>query len=229
MTQPGYSVLIRRGGTPVSITGETTALVSGTTYRVSDAARRVLDPNQPWNVKDGATTLAYSAITSIDFVSGAITLASAPGGAVTFTGKYIPITTASDVLVESRSFTVNDSNALLDTTVFTGTNDRTVRRVAALEDVSISVESIMSRSSTSTANWSYLATTKFRGDPVVVEVFFGDAALPRFRGFCKIESIETSGAVDDLLVTGLEFKIAAVYDPTSGRVASYGYNVEPAV
>ena len=225
MAQAGYSLLVRKGAVPTTITNESTTIASSTQFIITDASRRVLDPNQPWHLKVGTTSQAFSVISSIDFVSGEINLFSpAATASLTFSGKYIPITTASDVLAEVRDFTLNDSADLLDTTVFTGTTDRVRRRIPGMQDVDLSVETIAPRT-----QLDYLSTVKFRGDSVVAEVFFGDASLPRFRGFCKIESIEYSGNFEGLLSSNITFKIAAVEDKTSGQVASYNYTIQPNV
>lgn len=224
MAQPGYSLLVRKGGFPVGITAEATTNTSGNIFQITSAARRVLDPATPWHVKDGAATLAYSAISSVDFLSGEITLGSSPSTSVFFTGNYIPITTATDVLFECRDFTLGDSADLLDTTIFTGTTERTRKRIQGLNDVELSAETLMDR-----AQMAYLSTVKFRGDNVVTEVYFGDAAQPRFRGFCKVESIESAGNVEGLLSTSIVFKIATVHDTVANQVASYTYTVQPNV
>lgn len=222
MAQGGYSLLVRKGGTPVAITAEATTNTTGNTYQVTSVARRVLNPAAAWHVQDGAATVAYTGISSVDFLSGEITLGAAPGGAVTFYGQYIPITTATDVLFECRDFSLSDSADLHDTTIFTGTTDRVRRRLPGLNDVELSAETLMDR-----AQLAYLSTVKFQGGNVVTEVYFGDAALPRFRGFCKIASIESSGNVEDLLSTDVVFRIATVHDTVAKQVASYTYTVQP--
>lgn len=222
MAQPGYSLLVRKGGFPVATTAEATTNTTGDTYQITSTARRVLNPAAGWHVQDGASTVAYSGISSVDFLSGEITLAAPPGGAVTFYGQYIPITTATDTLFECRDFTLTDEADLLDTTIFTGTTDRTRRRIQGLNDVTLSAETLMGKD-----QMAYLSTVKFRGDNVVTEVYFGDASLPRFRGFCKVESIETSGNVEDLLSTSIVFKMATVHDTVANQVASYTYTVQP--
>jgi hypothetical protein len=223
MAQPGYSLLVRKGGFATTMTNEATTILGSTSFRITDATRRVMDPNQPWHLKVGTTSQAYTVISSVDFVSGEIELKSAAASAsLTFTGKYIPITTATDVMFETRSFSLTDSNDLLDKTVFTGTtNDRVRKRLAGLNDVDLTVESLMSKQ-----DMAYLSTVHFNGSQVVTEVYFGDATLPRFRGFCKIESIEYSGNVEDLLTTNIAFKIAAVHDTVSNQVAAYTFTVQ---
>lgn len=222
MAQPGYSLLVRKGGFATTMTNEATTILGSTSFRITDATRRVMDPNQPWHLKVGTTSQAYTVISSIDFVSGEIELKSAAASAsLTFTGKYIPITTATDVMFEARGFTLTDSNDLLDKTVFTGTGNRTRLRLAGLNDVDLSVETIMPKQ-----DMAYLSTCHFNGSQVVTEVYFGDATLPRFRGFCKIESIEYTGNVEDLLQTNVTFKIAAVHDTVSNQVAAYTFTVQ---
>lgn len=222
MAQPGYSLLVRKGGFATTMTNEATTILGSTSFRITDATRRVMDPNQPWHIKVGTTSQAYSVISSVDFVSGEIELKSAAASAsLTWTGKYIPITTATDTMVEARGFTLNDSNDLLDKTVFTGTGNRVRLRLAGLNDVDLSVETIAAKQ-----DMAYLSTCHFNGSQVVTEVYFGDATLPRFRGFCKIESIEYSGNVEDLLQTNVTFKIAAVHDTVSNQVAAYTFTVQ---
>ena len=222
MAQPGYSLLVRKGGFATTMTNEATTILGSTSFKITDATRRVMDPNQPWHIKVGTTSQAYSVISSVDFVSGEIELKSAAASAsLTWTGKYIPITTATDTMVEARGFTLNDSNDLLDKTVFTGTGNRVRLRLAGLNDVDLSVETIAAKQ-----DMAYLSTCHFNGSQVVTEVYFGDATLPRFRGFCKIESIEYSGNVEDLLQTNVTFKIAAVHDTVSNQVAAYTFTVQ---
>jgi hypothetical protein len=224
MARAGYLALVRKGGFPTAITGEACELVSGSVnFRITSAARRVIDPNTAWHLKVGAATLAYTGIVDVNFVSGEIQLAAhTNGSALTFSGNYIPITTSSDLVLEARDFQLSDSTNLLDSTVFTGTTDRTRKRTAGLDDVDFTVETIASR-----RDLASLSTMKFNGDSVVVEVYFGNASDPRFRGFCRIESIETSGNVDDLLSTSVGFKIAAVRHGESGQVATYDFTIQP--
>jgi hypothetical protein len=225
MARAGYLALIRKSGLSTAIANEPTTIASGSSvlFQITDKSRRVIDPNQPWHVKVNTTTQAYSALADVNFVSGEITFAApASANSVTFSGNYLPITTASDLILEARSFDLSDSVDLLDTTVFTGTTNRTRKRIAGLNDVDFSVETIASRT-----DLSSLYSAKFGGDSIVVEVYFGDASDPRFRGFCRIENIEVSGGVEDLLSHNIGFKIAAVRHGDSGQVATYDFTIQP--
>lgn len=205
------------------MTTEPMAITSGTastTFRITDSAKRLINPNDALHVKNGTTTVAYSDISSIDFLNGIITFASARAdGSVTsisFSGSYLPITTTSDVVLETKSFKLSQSRDLLDTTVLTGTTDFTRKRLAALKDFSLDVESIALD-----ADLAWLATTFFNGDHVVPEVYFGDVAAPRFRAFCKIGSMDKEEDVEGLGTINVSFQAAAVLNSDSGQVADY--------
>ncbi len=221
MTIAGFSCLVRRSGTPTAIATEACSLVTGSQYQITASARRVVDPEALWHLKDGTTTLAYSAISAVDFLSGKFTLVAPPSGALTFSGTYLPISGASEVFAEAKSFTINESNDLLDTSVFAGTTSvhASVRRkVVGIKDVSVSVESVASA-----PDLEVLTTTQNLGTTALVEVFFGSTAVPRFRGLCKIESIERNGSVDGLIETSVSFSIAQQRHDESGFVAGYTY------
>lgn len=221
MAIQGYSCLLRRSGASTAVTDEAVSQVTGTTYRITAEARRCIDPDVTWVLEDDNVAIAYSAIVSVDYAHGVFVLAAPPGGAVTFTGSYLPLTTSAEVIVDARSFGLNESTDLLDTTVMAGTTSLHAavrRRVTGLKDAELTVESIAAPSA-----HSALYTLMQSGDPVVTEVFFGTDAAPRFRGFCKLDGIEVSGDVGDLIVANLSFKIAAIRNAASGFVASYSY------
>ena len=215
MAQPGYSCVVRKTGISTTIAAEPCSIASqswwpplpspnSTVFRITDVTRRCIDPNQPFNFKDGATTIAYSTL-SIDFFHGVITTAAPTAGALTFNGNFLPITTASDFIPETKSYSLTVSSNLLDKTVMGGlTANFVVARIPALKDVSLTVESI-----TDLVQLAYLNTVMFQGAPVVTEIYFGRDAIPRFRGLCLVESINESVAVDGLVQTSLSFKIAA--------------------
>lgn len=229
--QAGFGCLVRKSGVSTAITTEVCSIfaASSTKFQITDSTHRVIDPQVNFHFKDGTTTLAYSTISSLDYVNGQVVfaspLASNTALSLSFSGSYLPITTSSDVILETKSFKLSQSRDLLDTTVFAGTTGGAAnihKRLAALEDVSLSVHSIAQPSELGT-----LASTQFAGAPVVVEVFFGDVTANRFRGFCQIESIERSEEVAGMLETDINFKIAAILNENAGLVAGYAHKVQP--
>lgn len=91
--QASRNVTLKVGGTPTTMTGEATTEV-GAVCTITAAAKRAIDPDSAVTVYDGVSD--ESATATIDFVNGVITLAEAPAGAVTITGKYIPLLTVAE-------------------------------------------------------------------------------------------------------------------------------------
>lgn len=224
MPAAGYSCLVRKSGVTTAITAEACSLVTGSvTFQITTAARRVIDPTVNFNFQDGGATIAYTGISSLDYLNGRVVFSAPPTGAVTFNGSFLPITTSSDLILESRSFNLGQSVDLLDTTVFTGSStDYVHKRIPALKDVSLDVESIATR-----ADLATLTSAQFAGAPMVTEVFFGDATIPRFRGFMQVEDVGTTAAVDGLLTTNITFKAAAILNETANKVAGFTFLAQP--
>lgn len=116
----GHRTAVKLSGTPVAITNEACALVSGSIYQVTNTARRILDPDTAIVVKDGGATVNAS-LYSIDPLFGRITFSGhTVVGAITLDGAYLP----THVAVESRSVSIGCQRKELEDTVF-GDNDRT--------------------------------------------------------------------------------------------------------
>jgi hypothetical protein len=91
----GYAGKLSLGGAPVNPgAAEATTQVGGTKeYQITNAVRRVLDPNTAIVIKDGVSTVSPANYT-INLMKGSVTFVSTytVGGAVTFASgyKYIP-------------------------------------------------------------------------------------------------------------------------------------------
>ena len=232
MAVAGYQCLVRKSGVSTAVTVEPMSIIlAGATsvkFRITDAAKRVIDPNTNFHVQNGSATIAYTSMAALDYMNGELTLTAAVAagsvGSLSFYGSYLPITTSSDTVLDSKSFKLSESTDLLGTDVFTGTSALPVRRrLAGLRDVSLDVESLASD-----ADLISLASAQQAGAHVVTEVFFGDVTVPRFRGICLVENIDVSGTVEGLNSTNITFKIAAVRNETSGLVASSVHKAQPA-
>lgn len=226
----GYSCLVRRSGTSTNITTEPLSILSGGSsliFRIAAAAKRVIDPEVDFHFENGGATIAYTAISAIDYMNGEVTFKAAQAdGSVTslsFSGNYLPLTTAAEIVTEARSFSLSDSVDLLPTDVFTGSvEDLYRRRLPGLRDFTLEVESIATP-----ADLAELDTALQEGTRLVTEVYFGSDAAPRFRGLCLVENVDRSGAVDGLNVTNLTFKAAAVRNATADKTASLAYKAQP--
>lgn len=230
MANAGYSCLVRRSGTSTNVADEPLSiLASGGSvgFRITSAARRVIDPEVDFHFKNGTATLAYTDIAALDYMNGEVTFRAAQAaGSVTslsFSGNYLPITTASEWILDSRSFSLSDSVDLLATDVFTGTTAiATRKRLPGLKDFSLEVESLATD-----ADLVVLQNALTNGTRLVTEVYFGSDAIPRFRGLCLVENIDRGSQVDALTVTNMTFKSAAVRNATANLVASYTYKAQP--
>jgi hypothetical protein len=209
MAVAGFNCSIRKAGFAVAISNEVmssvTPFYSGTTaaFRVTDATRRVLDPDTAWHVKSAGATIAFTNIRWVDFMNGAVQLYSGAEAAatVTFSGGYLPISSTTAVMVEARSFTLSDSRNLLDCSTF---SIDTHARISGLRDVSLKVETL-----SLTTDLADLRTLYEAGTGVVVELGIDTSnASAQFRALTKISAIEVTGSVDDLVTANITFDIS---------------------
>lgn len=109
----GYQANVKKGGTPVVMTSEATALLTGKTYQITNVAHRLMDLATVTVVKDGAVDQTANVL-SIDYLNGTVTFKPTytVTGAVTITGAYVPTTT----IARSRSFTLTQTAAEIDDT-----------------------------------------------------------------------------------------------------------------
>lgn len=209
MAIPGYRSSIRRAGTSTSMAAEmmtvinaaSTSAASGTTFYITTSARRCIDPATSWSVLASGVTQSYTAV-SVDFLFGEVAFAAAPVSAtsVAFNGNYLPLTTASELLSECKSFSLNRMDNLADATVFSTTATYR-RREALLRDVEANLDMFLNEAELAT-----LRTYMNAGTETVLEVYWGQE--PRFRARMLIDNIETTGQVDSLLECSVSFKLS---------------------
>lgn len=111
----GYVVkIMQQTGSAVVMTAEATTLVSGKTYQITNAARRIVDIATALVVLDSAVAVSAANIESIDYLFGMVTFVSSytPSGAITMTGAYF----ATTQLAGSRTFTLTQTADPIDNT-----------------------------------------------------------------------------------------------------------------
>lgn len=115
-TIAGYSGTVKIPGTTTAITGEATTLVSGKTYQITSASKRVLDPGVAVVVKDNGGAVADASILSIDYNFGKVTFTAAYTvlGTITIDASYLPLLSVA----ESTSFKLAVKNKLQEKTSF---------------------------------------------------------------------------------------------------------------
>lgn len=109
----GYSAIIRKGGTPTAMTDEAMSLVSGKTYVVTAATKRIIDFATAVVVEDNNVDRTTE-VESIDFMFGTVTFKSTytVTGAVTITAAYIP---ASQICAMNK-YSLTQTAEAVDTT-----------------------------------------------------------------------------------------------------------------
>lgn len=77
-------------GSGSTFTTEATTLVSGTTYQINDTSKRRWDPTATFIVYDGGSPVD-AGLYYLIHATGKVQFISAPGGAVTVSGKYLTV------------------------------------------------------------------------------------------------------------------------------------------
>jgi hypothetical protein len=184
------------------MTAEACSLVSGTTYRVTNAAKRVLDPATTVTVKDAGTPIAAANVT-IDYLFGTFTLASGPGGAVTVDAAYIPVYAVADCQAVDVSVAIN----LADASVLGSSYKKKLATLldcsGSLKRLALSIDDI----DTVTAGTQSLHSWLMAGTPRLLDVLFTTGQ--RFRAWVLFKDNKASGSVDGLVELSIDFEGAA--------------------
>ena len=212
MATAGYSAKLYRSGTSTSMTAEATTLVTGKTYRITNAAKRMLDPSVAVTVDDGGVPIASANIQSIDYLHGIVVLDSGytPSGAVTVDANYLPLSQIADVYTTSVTTTVN----MLDDTVY---EDTAVSRKAGLKDISGSF-SVYDEGATALSALCEAGT--------IVYITFqhtGSASVAHMRARVLLESDDSSVSVDGLVESTYSF-VGASTTSVEGRDVSWSFD-----
>ena len=202
MSIAAYKALLEMAAEPVPVTAEPMVLVSGTTYQVTDPARRVLDPGAPVVVSVGGSP-ADPADYVVDFLFGRVIFSTAPGGAVTINAEFLPPAR----LATTRSFNISVTRASLDNT---GMAPETLSRskIMGLKDCTISVDVLEDQP-------LFQEYTFGTATVELVDIFAGavsplvfSLSLPglAFRAFVKLQEHSVSGELEGLLETSLNYE-----------------------
>ena len=195
----GYIAQLRVGGTPVAMTDEATTLVSGKTYQITNAAKRIINYATAVTVKDGATDRT-SQLQSIDYLNGTVTFLASytVTGAVTVTGQYVP----TAVIAKSRSFQLTQTGAEIDTTSYDVALANSGLRTydPGLKTVRFETRGIYDVAQA-------LTTALFARTLLYIDVAPANDALTLFRGFFKRSNFTQSGDVGALEETNLTYDL----------------------
>jgi len=192
-----HGSLVQITGSSTAFTGEACTVVDGNTYQLNSASKRIIDPDTALVVNDAGSPDAASAA---DFLFGKATLSEAPGGAVTMSGKYLPLLDLALV----RSFGLKVSGSVHDTSAINGGASKT--RLVGLQDVSLTLETTAQRYDDLDAGAGVVtidgAAVALYGTPILVSLLpFSGGNY--FRGWFLLDALESKGPVDGLLSLSL--------------------------
>lgn len=186
----GYLATIKQAGSSTVMTSEAMTLVSGKSYIIAAATKRLIDFNVALVVNDGATNVTAQ-VQTIDYLNGTITFLSSytPTGAITITGAYLPLAT----LAKARGFSVTQTAAEIDTTTLEVAQANGGFRTfsAGLKTVGLEIQGIYDAAST-------FITALNNRSLLVLEISPNGAANTTFRGFFKGTGQTQSGDVGAL-------------------------------
>jgi len=194
-----HGSLVQTPGAATTFTGEACTLLGGTVYQINDTAKRIIDPGTALTVLDAGVA---DACTAANFLFGKATLTEAPGGAVTMTGKYLPLLDVALV----RSYSLKVSGTVLDSTAINGAGSRT--RLLGLQTAEMTLETTAQRYDDLDSGAGVLtidgAAVALYATPMLVSVlpFTGSAYI--FRGWFILDDLESKGSPDGLLTLSMK-------------------------
>lgn len=208
---PSYNVT-------VSVTGDSTSMVNeamngaGSTYQITDAARRLVDPSSAITIKEGgvATVKTFT----FDYFTGTVTFVGTPTLAVTIDGNFLPVRQ----LTEAYEIDVSLSRNLSDTSRL---GEDFTRRTAAIADITGSF------SCYDDGNTVYgldldLNQVLVDGTTKVIKVALGDGTnILQF--FALLETNEVSASVDSVQQLTVSFSANAQTALTTGQEVDFSW------
>jgi hypothetical protein len=202
MAVHGVDTSILVSGAGLALTDEATSLITGTTYQVTNATKRLLDPDAAITVKDGGVTIDPDDYT-LDRLFGRVVLAGAPGGAVTVSGTYLPVA----AVATATSFGISRKATNVETTPL-GAPGAAVQRQQVLKDVSGSIGRFDEAD-------DLFVDALIAGGAVCVQL--NVSGSPHRRMWALVMTSDIDGEADGLLEEGIEWEGTTDAD---GRVYS---------
>lgn len=200
MATAAHSVAVKVSGTAVSMTAEATTLVTGTTYQITNTAKRVLDPSVAVVVNDAGSPVSAT----VDYLFGTVTLASSPGGAVTVTASYLPVATIG----ECKSVDLSISIDLGDITSFDSAGVK--KKTSLLQDISGSLGRLVmpiDDLDSATGGVQSIHSWMLAGTPRLIDVLFTSGA--RVRAWVLFKSYKVTGQTSSIVESTVEFEGSA--------------------
>lgn len=213
----GYIVSIKKGGTPVTMTAEACTLVSGKTYQITAATKRIIDTGTTVQVFGNAIAIANTNIETIDWLNGTVTFKAAytPTTPITITGKYVPTTE----IAKAKTFNLSMTAAAVDDTTIDVARANGGYRVfsAGLKTVGLELGGLYALANGHRA--ALVART-----PIIIEINPDNAGQSVARGLFKYISQGQSGDIGASEDETVSFRLQVLQDPVSNVPWQYPFN-----
>lgn len=212
----GLDAAIWVGGTATAMTSEATTDVGGlhTTWQITDATKRAIDPMTAVVVTSSIGGILSSTLYSVDYINGIITYTAVePLEVITVGGKYIPLLQVA----KGRSLSLDADHEVADVAVFGDTSPRTLATRCSMK---ISLDSIESPGTDldTGGGTRILAADLLTGVPIFIEA--APSTTLAIRGWFVPESGTIKATLADVVST--ELKLKSVF---RNGVAGFGLKV----
>lgn len=196
----GYAVVIKKTGTSTLMTAEPCSLVSGKTYQVTSATKRLFDQSAAtMNVFDNGVNQNANVL-SIDYQWGRVTFASGytVTGPVTITTNYFPL---SQICSMNKYSLTQSAEAVDNTDLCVAQANSGLRQYAiGLKTVGLELSGFYTTAAANRA--ALLARSR-----VVIEINPDGAGLSVARGWFTLKSAKQSGKVGALEDETLQYSL----------------------
>lgn len=224
----GFNCTVKVSGTPTTLT-EAACTNSGddTTYQITTAANRILDPATEVVVEidplgDDTWETADAEDYTVDYLFGKVTFGSALDGdhLVRVSGKYLPV----HAVAEARTFDLSMTRTELDCTVF---GDTARSYELGLKSAEGSIESLDMLSTDLDGGAGEHVIEDFWTDdtPKLLEIDVSGAATQYFRSWVRFPSLSNGGAHDELLKGGINWKSTAIAATGTDRTEGVSFGI----
>lgn len=200
----GYVATFKKSGTATSMTAQAMTLVTGKTYKVSDATKNALSYSHAVTVYDDAVDVTDE-VDSIDYLFGRVTFDSGytVTGDVTIDAYYLPLSAVGT----TREFSLDMSAEAVDSSSHTAAQSNSGWRTyeSGLKTVSLTASGFYNSSN------AYQALVTGRST-ILVEINPDGAGLSTARGYFKAISTGRSGDNGGNENEDISFELAVPYD-----------------
>jgi hypothetical protein len=219
MAVAAHTTVIKQTGTAVAMTSEATSSLSASVYQITDATKRIIEPDIAITVTDNGAGVADADYT-VDLLFGKVTKVSGNfTGPVLITAAYLP----TYAVAEATGFEINCTAKLLETTkMAAATANR--ERMLGLRDASGSVSGLDTLTTDIDSGGTTLVplTDFHAGTRRVLEVTFPGGVL--FRAFVRFSEVKQGGEVDDVFKSTLNWQADAAKGADQTEASSFGFS-----